>query len=281
MTPFRQVCCALASILVLAASPVLAQPATAPGAGGAGARSETSSSEGVPDVSSAASPPTMPWRGYLSLNVGYQGTTNTFTSSWKAPYYLETESLAAGYSQKPGVLIDAGAGVRVWGALALGVAVSRYHRSDFASLSATVPHPLLFNQPRAFSATSAGPSRTETAAHVQAMWLLAARPNIQVGVFGGPTVFSVEQVTISAVNFAEVYPYTVVTVANVATERQTRTKVGVNVGGDVTILVQRHVGVGVLARYSGTTVDFTGPGGATVPSKAGGFQVGGGLRFRF
>jgi hypothetical protein len=229
----------------------------------------------------AAAAPTALHRGYFSVNAGYQGATNNFTSAWSLPCYLEAESVNVGYSVKPGVLIDVGGGVRVWRGLTVGVAVSRYNRADLASLSASVPHPLYYDQPRSFQGTAAGPQRTETAVHVQAMWVFAAARKIQVGVFGGPSLFSVKQVFIWSVNFADVYPYDTVTVSNTPTESQFASKTGFNVGGDVTYLVYKQIGVGGLVRFSGVRVGFKTQDGTALSLKAGGLQVGAGFRVRF
>ncbi len=267
-------CVGLALGLTLAGSFALAQ---SPGT----AHADDGTAPVPPAAPSAFPASTAVQRGYFSVNAAYQGTSNSFTSGWSLPYYLETGSVSSSYSIKPGVLIDVGAGVRVWRNLTIGAAVSRYHRSELASVTASVPHPLLYNQPRTFSGTAAGPSRTESAIHANAMWIAAAAPRIQIGVFGGPSVFNVNQVVISAVNFAEVYPYTSVTVANTTTQSQTKSKIGFNAGGDVTILLYKKIGVGVLVRYSGVTIGVTGPAGAPLSIKAGGLQAGAGLRVRF
>jgi hypothetical protein len=272
-------------LLAFAASPVFAQTTTAAGDGVVG----TEPGSVLPAPAAAAPParmrvtdpsPVIP-HGYFSVNAGYQGTTNSFTNSWSLLYYFETESLNATYSIKPGMLIDVGAGVRLVRNLALGVAFSRYHRSEPASLSASVPNPLLYDHPRSVDATAPGPARTETAIHLSAMWVFAAAPKIQVGVFGGPSLFSVSQVAIASVEFAEVYPYDTVTIANTATWSQRRWKAGFNAGGDLTFLLRRQVGVGALVRYSAVHVGFNAPDGAPVSLKAGGLQVGAGLRLRF
>jgi hypothetical protein len=229
----------------------------------------------------APAPPTVLQRGYFSVNAGYQGTTNNFTNTWSFPYDLETTSVTASYSMKPGVLIDVAGGVRLWRDLSIGAAVSRYDRSDFASLSASVPHPFFYNQPRSFQGTSPGPKRTETAAHLQAMWTFAAGSKIQVGVSGGPTFFTVRQTFISAVSFAEVYPYDTISISNTSTGTQSASKATFNVGGDLTCLIYKQIGVGGMVRFSGVTVGFKAADGSTLLVKAGGLQVGAGLRVRF
>jgi hypothetical protein len=59
-------------------------------------------------------------------------------------------------------------------------------------------------------------------------------------------------------------------------------KVGFNVGADVGYFFTRQVGVGGTVQWAGTTIEMPGSGGTgTFDVKAGGFQAGGGVRFRF
>ena len=220
-------------------------------------------------------------RGYVAINGGYQGSTQSFTSNWTYPSNLETASITTAYSVKPAFLFDAGAGVRVWRNLTFGVAVSRYNHSNSADLTASVPHPFFYNQPRTYQGTASGNERTEIGVHVQAMWTFALAKRVQMGLFAGPTVFNVKQAFISAVNFAEAYPYDTLTYSGTTRQTQTASKAGVNMGIDMTILLAKQVGVGVLMRYSRASVVFKTPAGTSVSVNAGGAQLGAGLRLRF
>ena len=276
--------------LTLAPTPALAQATGAPTAGDP---SQPGVAAPTRDAAAAASalypPPAAPagaertalQHGYLSVNGGYQGTTNAFTSAWSYASNQETASVVAGYSVKPGVLIDVAGGVRLWRDLSLGGAISRYDRADLASLSASVPHPFFFNRPRSFQATSSGPKRTETAVHLQAMWTFAAGSRFQVGVSGGPTFFTVRQTFITALSFAEAYPYDTIALSGTSAGTQSASKATFNVGGDLTCLFSRQIGVGITVRYSGVNVGFKAADGSALPVAAGGLQVASGLRVRF
>ncbi len=222
-----------------------------------------------------------PGRGYLSLNAGYQGTTTSFSNTWSYASNLETAAVTAAYSIKPALLIDGGGGVRVWRGLMVGVAVSRFERSDAAGVSASVPHPFFYNTPRTYQGTTGGPHRTETGLHIQAMWTAPLARHVLASVFGGPSVFSVRQVFVSSLNLSDAYPYDSISLANASTEARTASKVGFNVGGDFTYLLYREIGVGAMVRYSGASVPFRAPDGTAVALKAGGVQAGAGLRVRF
>ncbi len=261
----------LAAISLMAAVPAAAQTA-----------SSSAAAQAKPPAAAAPAPPApAPRRGYLSLNAGYQGTTNSFSNTWSYASNLETAAITAAYSVKPALLIDGGGGARVWRDLALGVAVSRSERSDAAGVSASVPHPFFYNKPRTYQGTTVGPQRTETGVHIQAMWTAAVARSVQASFFGGPSFFNVRQVFVSSLNLSDAYPYDSISLANASTEARSGSKVGFNVGADLTYLLYREIGVGAMVRFSGATVPFTAPDGSALSLKAGGVQAGAGLRVRF
>ena len=98
--------------------------------------------------------------------------------------------------------------------------------------------------------------------------------------FGGPSFFSVKQDIVNDFEISETYPYDTATFTRAIAASQSESAVGVNVGGDVAYFFTPNVGVGGTAQSSGATVEMTVPSG-TADVKAGGLQVGGGLRLRF
>jgi hypothetical protein len=104
---------------------------------------------------------------------------------------------------------------------------------------------------------------------------------LQAAVFGGPSFFTVTQDVLNQVGYTEAYPYDTVTAANGQSANVSVSKTGFNAGADIGFFFARHIGVGGIAQYSGTTVKLDSAGGDTVDAKVGGFQVGGGLRLRF
>ncbi|MDA1094823.1 MAG: hypothetical protein O3A25_16355 [Acidobacteria bacterium] len=117
--------------------------------------------------------------------------------------------------------------------------------------------------------------------HIQAQWFIPVSDRLEVGVFGGPSLFSVDQEFVRGVDFRDVFPFDTATFVSAPTERQSASAVGFNVGTDVTVLLTRNVGVGGLVRFSRATVDMAAPDGTTRSLDAGGVQAGGGLRLRF
>jgi hypothetical protein len=85
---------------------------------------------------------------------------------------------------------------------------------------------------------------------------------------------------VNSFDYTEDYPFDTATFSRAVSASQSESKVGINVGGDVAYFFSRQVGVGASFMYAGTTVEMTLPSG-TSDVKAGGGQIGGGLRLRF
>ena len=102
---------------------------------------------------------------------------------------------------------DAGAGVRVAGNFALGVAVSYAAGEGEAAVSARAPHPIFDNRDREFSGPAAGLRRQELGVHVQALYLVPVTDSFTVTLFGGPTMISLQQDLVADVEFRQEYPF--------------------------------------------------------------------------
>ena len=220
-------------------------------------------------------------RGFVTLNGGYQATSTDFTDNIVFTKFVEEGDLDADYGLGGGPLLDMGGGVRLWRNLAVGVAVSAFGKDDDAGVTARVPHPFFFDRDRQISGSQAGMRREETAVHVQAIWIVPVNGALEVSVFGGPTFFDITQDLVTGVLFTQAYPFDTATFTGTTTGRQSASKVGFNVGADVSVYFFGHIGVGWLARFSRATIDLPSQDGGTVAVETGGFQTGGGLRLRF
>ena len=225
------------------------------------------------------SPPPVSERVFVSINGLYQVGSNDFEDSATIRENAENGRLKTDYSVGAGPAFDVSGGVRIGGNVAVGVGVTRFSTSTSTAVSALVPHPFFFNQPRTVEGEFSG-DRTETAVHVQARAMFPVSDRIQVTVFGGPSFFQVDQSIVRDFDYAESYPYDSATFSRAIAETQSESKVGVNVGGDVSYFFSRQIGVGVTVQYAGATVEMAVPSG-TADVKAGGGQIGGGLRLRF
>jgi hypothetical protein len=232
-------------------------------------------------VSSPALAQNWPERVHLSVNGAFQTTTNDFSDRFEFERYLETGSTEVDYPVQGGFVFDAGGGYRLWKNLAAGVAVSYFTRSDSASTTSSFPHPFFFNQPRAVAGDAAGVTRSETAVHVQAMYLVNPGGRLRVVLSGGPSFFTVEQDLVTEVTITETFPYDTAAFASAQTSREKGSAPSFNVGADVMWMFNRRFGVGGLVRFARASVDLDAPGGRTISVDAGGVYAGGGIRILF
>jgi opacity protein-like surface antigen len=218
---------------------------------------------------------------YITANGGFQPTKNDFDDGATLRVNAENGRFDIDYTVKSGPAFDIGGGITLWRRLGLGVAWSQFSNDTPATLTASIPHPFFFSTPRTLTASLDGLRRKEQAVHVEVRGIAPVGKRLQVSVFGGPSFFDVTQDVVDAFTYDETYPFDTVSFRSATTRSEKVSKVGFNVGGDVSVFVTRILGVGASARFATTTVSMTGANGNAVDVKAGGLQVGGGLRLRF
>lgn len=219
---------------------------------------------------------TMQWtdKGYVSVNGGVQAGSDTLDTSSSFSLYEETATVTSTQKVKSGALFDIGAAYRVWGQnLLAGVSFSRTSSDADISVSASIPDPIKFDQLRSVSATVGGAKHTENAVHISAIWMIPVANKIDVGVFAGPSIFSIKQQTIGTPTVTEPGPALATPLDEVK-----KTSGGFHAGVDVQYMIARKWGVGGLARYTWGSATIAG---ATEKLKLGGFQIGAGARVRF
>ena len=222
-----------------------------------------------------------PERVHVSVNGAFQATTNDFSDRFEFERNLETGSTTVDYPVQGGFIFDAGAGYRFWKNLAAGVSVSYFTRDDVASTTSSVPHPFFFNQPREVTGEATGVKRSETAVHVQAMYLVNPGGRLRLVLSGGPSFFSVEQDLVTEVVVTETFPFDTATFASARKTREKGSAPAFNVGADVMWMLNRRFGVGGLVRFSKASVDLDAPDNRTISVDAGGVYAGGGIRILF
>ena len=220
-------------------------------------------------------------RGLISLNATDQRTSTAFTGTTIFSQNAEAGSITTNYSGRHPIVVDIAGAQRVWHALAIAVAGTWTSQMGNADVSAGIPHPFKFDAPRNVSGVTSGLKRREVALHFDPALLLPMGGSTNLMVFGGPSYFRVNQSLVTGITATEAYPYDTATFADATSEASTRSRIGFNAGFDITVGFSQHVGVGALARYSRAPLIFTAGDGGDVEVKAGGLQIGGGLRFRF
>lgn len=232
-------------------------------------------------VSSPASAQSWPERVHVGVNGAFQATTNDFSDRFEFERNVETGSTDVDYPVQGGFVFDAGVGVRLWRNIAAGVAVSYFARDDVGGTTSSFPHPFFFEQPREVTGDATGVRRSETAVHVQAMYLVNPGGRLRFVLSGGPSFFTVEQDLVTEVTVTETFPFDTATFASAQKTREKGSAPAFNVGADVMWMLGRRFGVGGVIRFSRASIDLDAPGGRTITVDAGGVYAGGGVRLLF
>jgi len=236
-------------------------------------------------MASSAFAQALPWEGraYVNLNLGYQGGSKTDTQgTTSVATYDESGKITTSQSiESKGGFFEVGAGIRLAGNFGVGVAYTRMKKVSDASVSASIPSPLIYDSFRSATASVSDLEHVEQAFHFHAIWMLPITDKFGVTFSAGPTVFRLKQGSVLSTTWAEVgSPYTSVTVTPTWGET-TGSRVGFNVGADVWYRFVNHLGIGATVRYAGKTFDLEPEGGNPMDVKVGGLQFGAGLRIRF
>ena len=221
------------------------------------------------------------FRGFVSIDGGYQASSTDFRDSIVITEFVEQGIVDSSYAVKAGPQLDIVGGARVWRSLGIGLGITRFSKSGKASVAGKIPHPLFFNQARSVEGEAGGLKREELAFHIQAMAIVPGSERLSLVVFAGPSFFNVKQGIVLKVQYSQQYPYDTATFSGVDTDTPAESTIGFNAGADVGYFLTRHVGIGVVIRFSHASADFTSSDGETLEVDAGGVQAGGGLRLRF
>jgi hypothetical protein len=215
--------------------------------------------------------PAEPTKAFVDVNIGVQTPSRTLETSTSFPLYNENAVVNSAQTISSGAIFDARGGYRLGSRFGVAVAVSVLNRSSAGSLTASIPDPYVFNNPKIVTATGTGLTHNEIGTHVQLVWFVPVTEQFEVNIYAGPSFIYLTQDIMTASVPAGTQDVTV------ATQQETGTAIGGNVGVDGNYLFNRRYGVGIFVRYAGGSVDLPSASGAQV----GGFQVGGGLRVRF
>jgi hypothetical protein len=216
----------------------------------------------------------------LTFSGGVESTAGSVADHIAIDRNVETETIDVKYPSTPGLLIDVGGRARVWKRLGFGVAVSHVTGSGTADITASVPHPFFFNQPRTVTG-QADLSREETGIHVQVQYSIRASKNVQVVLGAGPSRIKLTQDVVTEVSVNETYPYDTATFRDAVTKGASTSVTGFNAGVDVTWSLTRNVGFGGLFRYARADADLDVRTDHTLTMKAGGVHAAAGVRFAF
>jgi len=217
---------------------------------------------------------------FLALNGGYQLTKNSFVDGAVKRENAEDGRFDTTYQIETGPSFNIAGGANVRRQFGMGVAINRISVASPSHLNGSIPHPFFFNRPRVVSGEVSGLNREEFALHIQARVSRPVSRRLQITGFGGPSVFHVTQGIVTDFSYSDSYPFDEAAFRNGVTETRKASRIGFNVGADVAFFFSRQVGVGFSAQFSGASIPLKSASGGTVDVRAGGAQLGGGLRLR-
>jgi hypothetical protein len=229
-----------------------------------------------------------PERIFVTIDVPFQVLNNHFSESVSFGDTLrktENVTFAAAYEPIRGALVEAGAGVRLFDRLGVGVTASWLRHVDSASFDLQVPDPLVANRPLDLPGSVTGLRRNEVGIHIQALYALALGNKARMLLGGGPSVFDTNQHLVRSIEFDTLPGFTSLQFNQAIITEVTRTVVGFNVSANVMWPLASHLGVGAVTRYARATATLD-PGSAsgvsrTIELHPGGLQIGGGVRLLF
>lgn len=232
----------------------------------------------------AAAQSSSPTRAFATINFGVQSQSQDLSQAGTFSLYDETGTFEAAHEIDGGPFFEIGAGVGIYRNFSIGASYAqRSTASRDVAISARVPHPIFFDALRDATGTVSDVEHDERAIHLQAMWHIPVTVEFDVTLFAGPSFFTVEEQLVESVTPSEIGgDFSQVNLDTIGLSAQRESAVGFNLGVDTRYMFTRNVGLGAMLRFTRGSVTLTSPsGGADIETDAGGFDIAGGLRFRF
>ncbi|MXZ72132.1 MAG: hypothetical protein F4Z04_11625 [Acidobacteria bacterium] len=221
------------------------------------------------------------WNGFLHINGGQETADRVVADTLHVEIYGETATYDATTTTPGGTVVDAWAGLRTVGNLGVGIGVTVLDGLGVITLDGSVPSPLFRGRHRTLLHEQGGLNYRQSGLHVPVVYMIPFSERVHVAVLAGPSLFRVRHDALSAVSLGdEAAPYDTVSLTGLTTTSENGTGIGYHAGLDVTYLLTRWLGAGLLFRYTGGTVEFEMPGGPR-SIDVGGAQASAGVRFRF
>ena len=206
--------------------------------------------------------------------------------------FAEDATFRAGYDVPRGFSFGVGGGAMLTRLLGVGLNITAAQHEDVAQLRVEIPHPFYGTFYASDDAeTDVKLQRAERAVHIHAMVVPLQTDLVRVRVFGGPSWIRVGQDAVTLIDYRQVSsivpPSNEVDIVRFTQDRDNASGWGYHAGADVSVFLLRNLGVGGFARFSRAAVDLpntltTGlDDPAFIEIRAGGVQVGAGVRLKF
>ena len=225
----------------------------------------------------------MPAGGHVFITfnaLGQAGGDDVIDQARSVDVYDESGMTSASQRvEKAAGLVDFGGGYRT-GSFGVGLSFTASKNTNAAEVSGSIPHPIFFDRPRTVATSVDGMEHKERVVHLQAYYFVPVAEKMDVGVFVGPSFYTVKQDYVTGLGaFTESSNFATVTLP-VGRATAKKSPVGFNIGAEGTYSITPNVAGAILLRYSRATADLD-LGGQEFKMKVGDFQIGGGVRLRF
>lgn len=218
-------------------------------------------------------------RWFISVNAVSQASNqSTVSDSLSHPPSDPAQRYDVAYSTPDGPAFDLGGGMRVWRNLSVGLAVTRF--------DAVVRHSIDSLEPAVHRGRVVHLDQRQLGYHLQASWVVRVADRLDVAFFAGPSVFRVRRARVADVDIADgasvpmsdfaCCPGLIGATAQDVTDRLP----GYSFGFDFTVRLTDRLGLGILARTTGSIAPSRHGRDRALPV-AGGSHVGIGARVRF
>jgi hypothetical protein len=232
-------------------------------------------------------------RVWIDVNVGDASAAEaSFEMTASIERSQEAADFGAHYHVPRSVSFDFGGGLMLTPILGVGVSLGGSAHEAQADLTARLPHPYFFEAfATADGKTDVPMQRIERSLNIQATVVALRTGRFRLRAFGGPSWFRVQQDSVTDILYNQFYfvhsPVNAAELTEYELERIAGSGWGFHAGADGSLFFTRIFGVGGFAKYGRGAIDLEntvaralGQQGL-VSVKAGGVEVGGGLRLKF
>lgn len=225
-------------------------------------------------------------RVLVSLNAAVTTTSRTISDTFavgtpvpRTPPVppFEFGTISTQYDVPKDRSLDGSVAVRLSGSFGLGFGVSTRRGTSPLNVHASLANPLTIHPFREVDG-SVDVRHSETAIHLQLVYVVPLRSNLNVAVSAGPSRFSLELPVAQNVVVNEVPPFNTSTLRDVRLATVSGSSWGFHGGVDVSWMFTRHLGIGALARYSYGNIALQPTDRDPFDVDVGGLQLGAGAR---
>src|SRR5262245_42205005 len=118
----------------------------------------------------AQSPTPYTEKFFLNVNLGGELATRTINLATSKVVFDETATMSSHQEIGRGVVFDFDGGYRVRDDFFAGLLISTFSNTSNASTQASIPDPIFFNKPKAFTGSTTGLKRSEFAVAPHITW---------------------------------------------------------------------------------------------------------------